>query len=326
MRWTALLLLLALWPASASAFPMRVEDCPAPLLRGTDGSDRLVVADPSGARVMGFGGSKDVLTGGRGRDCIFGGAGPNEITGGGGDDFLSGAVVEHDSKPSNGRDLIDGGAGADEIMGFGGDDKLIGGAGDDHIDGWGGNDVIEGGPGADAIGGGAGRNVIQGNAGDDRIGASNGERDHVDCGPGRDFVRADRVDVLRGCERIHLEPSRLPRVTPRSGGPDTGYKLIVTPPLDGYVVVQPYDQPCSGVEFTETFAFQRSSTEITLGTGGLCTGRYRLRVTWAPGFPSGGDSRLPWCDRASEVPSDGGDAFYCYGFVASLGQASFRVR
>lgn len=330
MRWLLVPLLILTAPLPAAAFPMRVEDCPAPLLRGTDGSDRIVATDPSGARVMGFAGREDVLTGGEGRDCIFGGAGANRIRGGGGDDFLTGAILARGGKPSNSRDEIAGGSGDDELVGWGGSDELSGGVGDDHIDGWGGNDVIEGGPGNDAIGAGGGRNVIHGDAGDDRISAANGETDHVDCGAGSDFVRADRRDDLVRCERVHIEASRWPRVVPPVGSRGTSFRVVFTPPLDGYVSVEGQGEPrgCRPVRFFTTFGHQRSATQIPLAVGRRCRGTYRLRVLWEPGFPSGGGgSRLPWCDLVSQLPPDAdGDSFYCYGFFVVLGKASFTVR
>ena len=42
--------------------------------------------------------------------------------------------------------------------------------------------------------------VFNGGAGNDVIDAKDGRREIVDCGPGRDRVKADRNDVLRGCE------------------------------------------------------------------------------------------------------------------------------
>ena len=49
--------------------------------------------------------------------------------------------------------------------------------------------------------GGRGRDTISGGSGNDVINARDGEVDTVSCGPGRDTVRADRRDRVRGCER-----------------------------------------------------------------------------------------------------------------------------
>jgi hypothetical protein len=38
--------------------------------------------------------------------------------------------------------------------------------------------------------------------GDDAINSVDGVRETIDCGSGRDTVRADRRDRLRGCEKV----------------------------------------------------------------------------------------------------------------------------
>ena len=45
-------------------------------------------------------------------------------------------------------------------------------------------------------------NAYTGGAGRDNITSRNGIREIVSCGPGRDQVRADQDDRLRGCERV----------------------------------------------------------------------------------------------------------------------------
>jgi Ca2+-binding RTX toxin-like protein len=87
-----------------------------------------------------------------------------------------------------------GGSGFDDVLsGLGGNDTLNGGNGDDAIDGGPGNDVITGGAGADRLLGGPGSDTIY---------AADGERDVVDCGPGRDRVVADSFDKVTGCEVV----------------------------------------------------------------------------------------------------------------------------
>src|SRR6185312_2439146 len=81
-----------------------------------------------------------------------------------------------------GADYKAGGGYDDVISGLAGNDTLLGGAGDDRIDGGPGNDVSVGGAGADRLYGGPGSDTIY---------ASDGERDTVDCGTGRDRVVAD---------------------------------------------------------------------------------------------------------------------------------------
>jgi Ca2+-binding RTX toxin-like protein len=80
-----------------------------------------------------------------------------------------------------------------DILGTAGDDRLVGTAGRDRICGGAGADRIEGGPGRDRIDAGGGRDVVY---------VRDGERDVVDCGTARDTVFADRLDVLKHCERV----------------------------------------------------------------------------------------------------------------------------
>lgn len=91
-------------------------------------------------------------------------------------------------------DVLRGGPGGQQINGRGGDDRLSGGDGEDCLDGGAGRDRLSGGAGAD--------NLVGGN-GADRIRADDGERDTVTCGRGQDRARADRIDRVRGCERLN---------------------------------------------------------------------------------------------------------------------------
>jgi Ca2+-binding RTX toxin-like protein len=92
--------------------------------------------------------------------------------------------------PHAGSDL-EGGAGADVIRGGSAADQIGGGFGDD---------VISGGGGVDDIWARSGRDVVFGGRGGDLIISSDGERDQVSCGAGRDRVGVDRRDRLRSCE------------------------------------------------------------------------------------------------------------------------------
>jgi hypothetical protein len=91
-------------------------------------------------------------------------------------------------------DRLVGTRGADTLRGLGGGDTIFGLAGNDMIDGGSGNDTLIGGPGRDVMVGGAGNDVLS---------ARDGQRDRIRCGPGRDRVIADRLDVVaRDCERV----------------------------------------------------------------------------------------------------------------------------
>jgi hemolysin type calcium-binding protein len=52
------------------------------------------------------------------------------------------------------------------------------------------------------LAGGRGRNRLYGGPGNDRLNIADGRKDTARCGRGRDRVRADRGDTLRGCERV----------------------------------------------------------------------------------------------------------------------------
>jgi hypothetical protein len=99
-------------------------------------------------------------------------------------------------------EYLAGGGHDDVIYGLGGNDTLLGGAGDDRIFGGPGNDVITGGSGADHLYGGPGSDTIY---------AADGERDVVDCGPGRDRAVVDLgVDKVIGCEVVVAAPAPTP--------------------------------------------------------------------------------------------------------------------
>jgi Tol biopolymer transport system component len=96
-------------------------------------------------------------------------------------------------------DYLAGGGHDDVIFGLGGNDTILGGAGDDRIYGGPGNDVITPGAGADRVYGGPGSDTIY---------AADGERDFIDCGPGRDRAVVDPVDRTVNCEVVDVvQPS-----------------------------------------------------------------------------------------------------------------------
>lgn len=109
------------------------------------------------------------------------------------------------------RDQVLAGAGDDVIRGGDGFNRLEGWWGDDDIASGSGNDVVQGGPGRDRIRTGAGWDLVSLGPGADRVAsgrsrdfvdAADGERDVVDCGPGRDSAWADRFDRLLSCEGV----------------------------------------------------------------------------------------------------------------------------
>jgi Ca2+-binding RTX toxin-like protein len=106
------------------------------------------------------------------------------------------------SDGGRGDDLLIAPQAGGNLFGETGDDVLTGGRSSDVLDGGPGNDRVEGNGGRDQIDGGPGRDLLSGGRGGDRVEARDSERDTVRCGSGRDRVRADRRDRLRGCELV----------------------------------------------------------------------------------------------------------------------------
>jgi len=101
------------------------------------------------------------------------------------------------------RDRLSGRGGDDVLRGRAGNDVLLGGGGADRLDGGPGRDRLEGGPGGDVLTGGPGRDHLSGGGERDVIHARDGMRDAILCGPGRDLVYADTVDlVAASCEDV----------------------------------------------------------------------------------------------------------------------------
>jgi Ca2+-binding RTX toxin-like protein len=159
-------------PPAPPAPPARVVPC-ANVVRGTRDDD-VLRGTIFGDRLVGNDG-EDLLKGSAGDDCLEGGAG---------------------------NDVLDGGDGNDRLDGASGKDRLSGGNGDDRLTGGRGNDVITGGPGKDTISGGDGKDSVNAGTGNDTINSVDGVRETVDCGAGRDTVRADRRDHLVHCEKV----------------------------------------------------------------------------------------------------------------------------
>ena len=182
------------------------------------------------AMLLGAGGVALAVTkiGGPGDDVLYGTDNPDRIDGRGGNDVIYGrggndghhSRGEHYLIGGEGDDAIYGGDGDDDILGgrnvwYGGqaqgekgEDALYGGNGDDIITGDAGSDVIYGNRGFDSISDGENRggavDVLYGGSDNDYFNSFNSPagRDIVYCGDGRDFVDADRKDVLYDCERV----------------------------------------------------------------------------------------------------------------------------
>jgi len=180
----------------------------ANLQTGGAGADALA-GTPVGDRIDG-GDGPDRIFGFDGIDCLFGGGGADELDGGPGDDSLRGGVErdrlvggdgDDELAGESGGDSLAGGVGGDTLGGGDGNDRLMGDSGDDTLKGAAGRDFLSGGAGRDVLVGGGGRNRYSAGAGGDYVNSRNRVRERVDCGRGRDRVKADRFDVLRSCER-----------------------------------------------------------------------------------------------------------------------------
>jgi hypothetical protein len=112
------------------------------------------------------------------------------------------------ARPAAGK-TVRGGAGPNTLRGGSANDRLYGGAGNDRLFGGAGDDRLYGGTGSDRLDGGKGRDLLDGGAGADVVTARDGARDTIRCGPGRDTVVADRIDVVaRDCERVRRPAAR----------------------------------------------------------------------------------------------------------------------
>jgi secreted trypsin-like serine protease len=133
----------------------------------------------------------------RGNDDLFGTSQDDFICGLGGSDLIRGFA---------GNDTLFGdrcgASGARASASGDGGDRLFGDSGNDRLFGSGRADRLSGGSGNDRLVGGRGRDVLSGAGGRDLINSRDGARDIVNCGPGRDTVRRDRRDRVRGCERV----------------------------------------------------------------------------------------------------------------------------
>jgi uncharacterized repeat protein (TIGR01451 family) len=144
----------------------------------------------------------NVIRGTRDDDVLRGTLFGDRLVGSDGDDLLKGSGADDCLEGGTGDDVLDGGDGNDRLSGSSGRDRLLGGKGNDRLTGGKGNDRLSAGAGNDTLSPGAGHDAIDAGAGNDAINAVDGVRETVDCGSGRDTVRADRRDRLRHCEKV----------------------------------------------------------------------------------------------------------------------------
>jgi Ca2+-binding RTX toxin-like protein len=144
----------------------------------------------------------NIIRGTRDDDVVRGTAFGDRLVGGDGDDLLKGQGADDCLEGGTGNDVLDGGDGNDRLAGSSGRDRLSGGTGDDKLTGGKGNDRLTGGPGNDTISPGSGRDVVNAGGGNDTINSVDGVKETIDCGAGRDTVRADKRDRLKHCEKV----------------------------------------------------------------------------------------------------------------------------
>jgi Ca2+-binding RTX toxin-like protein len=169
------------------------------LQRGSNGDD-VQRGGVGNDTQIGLGGN-DAQHGGSGNDSQYGNDGDDIEQGGPGNDLQNGGVGDDTQKGGAGNDVQYGGTGRDTMDGGAGADTQTGGNGDDVITGGSGSDIINGDGGSPA--GLAHAGASKGHPGNDTIYARDGQKDHINCGGGRkDRVFADKIDRLRGCEKV----------------------------------------------------------------------------------------------------------------------------
>jgi uncharacterized repeat protein (TIGR01451 family) len=144
----------------------------------------------------------NVIRGTRDDDVLRGTAFGDRLVGNDGDDLLKGNGAGDCLEGGAGNDVLDGGDGDDRLAGSSGKDRLIGGRGNDKLTGGKGNDRLTGGTGNDTFSPGSGRDTVTAGSGNDTVNSVDGVRETIDCGPGKDTVRADRRDRLKRCEKV----------------------------------------------------------------------------------------------------------------------------
>ena len=182
-------------PAGVTSVPIGIATNPDRLFEN-DESFRVELFDADNAvfgEYVAFGAIVNDLRSGRCQNIVDGANRTDILTGSSAGDLIIGR---------NDIDFLYGLGGPDCIRGERGGDLIDGGSGDDTIDGGSGDDEMKGADGNDVLIGRRGLNRYNGGAGNDRIYARNGRSEIVECGSGRDTVKADSDDRLRRCETV----------------------------------------------------------------------------------------------------------------------------
>lgn len=173
-------------------------------IQGIPGDDYGNEAELKGTR------GRDLIRGETGEDTLLGRRGSDCLDAGLDNDWVEAAQGDDSIDAGNGHDRVWGGPGADSIDGQGNRDTIHGEEGDDSLYGGFDDDHLVGGKGDDTLQGNTGLDHFEGEGGDDYIDAMYNEResytpvaDRIDCGPGRDTVKANTYDdIAKDCEIV----------------------------------------------------------------------------------------------------------------------------
>ena len=330
--------------ALAAAFPARAAPDPAActnLIVGTQSADNLE-GTAAADRVLGLGGD-DHIAGRWGNDCLEGGRGADVLQGLGGSDRLNGFPGDDRLEGERGADALLGGSGADVLTGGLGNDALAGGSGADLLEGGPGRDTLASGPGADRIEEVArsyepgqpvdsGSNRIDAGSGRDEVDVANGRPDVVRCGGGRDRVRADRADTLRGCERRRFLASPMPTVSPRAAGRRKAFMIsfrafaTVNPPTEFFSIEVhgPSGSSCRE-SVGNSVGVQYHRDRVVRYQLGPFTGEGRKARRWCPGRYRGTATFVRTKGAGCSVEPSAAPTAGCADELL-LGRFSFRVK
>lgn len=189
-----------------------------------------------------------------------------------------------------GNDRLDGSTTrASCLLGGRGNDKLLLNAGGGVAHGNRGRDVIFGSGLGDVINPGRGSDGVIAGGGDDKVTVRDGNPEIVDCGPGGDQVRADRRDLLIGCEASSFAGRAAPRLSPRPARANNGdtVRFTLRPPRTGTyrVLYLPACKPEPVVVKAFDRLRGRRSVRIAVQPPGQgwCRGKARLAIVRDPG-------------------------------------------
>jgi hypothetical protein len=174
------------------------------LTKGGDADEKLTGTSTDDGIIAG--GGQDQLLGLSGDDCLFGQTGNDKVEGGPGNDSANGDRDEDTVRGNDGDDSVRGQNGDDRVFGGAGDDpKVTGGAGDDLVKGGAGDDFVKGDGGNDSIIPGGGADFVHAGGGADTINATDGDKDKIICGTGKDVANIDPIDdVDKDCNTVNV--------------------------------------------------------------------------------------------------------------------------